>query len=356
MTLVDAISRPPLPGFAAIERLADATGIMQHSRLSVPDPEHGYCLDDNARALILMHRRRDLPDALHEHWTNVFADFVTRAWNRKRHCFRNFMSFDGDWLEEAGSDDSAGRGLWALGVTAAEARSPAQRAWALGLFDERAGALLGLGAPRAMAFCILGATAVLSKQGGNDRALAIVARFAPRLSRLAAAQTRPGWTWFEPVLAYDNARLPEALLRAGIASAQEDWVALGLKMLGWLADLQTAPEGHFRAVGSESFGRAHALPRRYDQQPLEAQGMVEACQAAYAATGAPVWLARAESAYAWFLGANDGKVALADPVTGECYDGLTPTGPNFNRGAESVLAYQLAACAIARLRVDGSAA
>lgn len=356
MTLVEAMARPLVPGFAAIERLADATGIMQHSRLSIPDPEHGYCLDDNARALILMHRRRDLPDALYEHWANVFADFVARAWNPERHCFRNFMSYDGDWLEEAGSDDSAGRGLWALGVTAAEARSPARRAWALGLFDEAAGALLGLRAPRAMAFCILGAAAVLGEEAGNGRASAIVATFAPRLSRLAAAETRPGWPWFEPVLAYDNGRLPEALLRAGLALARQDFVALGLATLGWLADMQTAPEGHFRAIGSESFGRPHASPNRYDQQPLEAQGMVEACASAFAATGAPIWRERAEWAYAWFRGANDGKVALADPVSGECCDGLTPAGPNRNRGAESVLAYQLASCAIARLRAEGSAA
>lgn len=356
MTQVKAISRAPIPGFAAIERLADATGIMQHSRLSAPDPEHGYCLDDNARALILMDRRHDLPEALHEHWASVFADFVARAWNRERRCFRNFMSYDGDWLEEEGSDDSAGRGLWALGVTAAEARSPAQAAWALGLFDEAAAALIRMRSPRTMAFCVLGATAVLGADRSNERAAAIVASLAPRLAGLAAVQARPGWTWFEPVLAYDNARLPEAMLRAGLASARQDWVALGLATLEWLAEVQTAPEGHFRAVGSESFGKVHALPSRYDQQPLEAQGMIEACAAAYAASGAALWLDRAEAAYAWFLGANDGRVALADPVSGECYDGLTPDGPNLNRGAESVLAYQLASCAIADLRSEGGAA
>lgn len=356
MTLVEANSRVPIPGFAAIERLADTTGIMQHSRLSVPDPAHGYCLDDNARALILMHRRRDLPDALHEYWANVFADFVARAWNSDRQCFRNFMSYDGAWLEEAGSDDGAGRGLWALGVTVAEARSPAQRAWARGRFDEAAGAMLGLTSPRAMAFCILGAAAALGEDRDNERASVMIATFATRLASLAAAETRLGWTWFEPVLAYDNGRLPEALLRAGLFLARADLIALGLATLGWLAELQTAPAGHFRAVGSESFGRLHALPRRFDQQPLEAQGMIEACAAAFAATGAPIWLERAEHAYAWFLGANDGEVALADPVSGECYDGLTPTGPNFNRGAESVLAWQLASCAIARLRACGEPA
>ena len=349
------ILRPPLLGFAAIERLADATGIMQHSRYSVPDPDHGYCVDDNARALILMHRRLHLPDAVHDRWVKVFANFVERAWNPARGGFRNFMSHAGAWLEEAGAEDSQGRAFWSLGVTAAEAASSAQRAWALDLFEEAAGPLLGLRSPRAMAFCILGAGALLGERPGHREAAAIIESFAPQLARLVSAYARPGWAWFEPVLAYDNARLPEALLRAGLVMGEKDFVEMGIETLGWLAALQTAEEGHFRPVGCESFGRAYALPARWDQQPLEAQGMVEACQAALAATGAPAWLDEAERAFGWFLGANDGGIALADPASGECYDGLTPEGPNLNQGAESVLAFQLAACAIGRLRADAVA-
>jgi hypothetical protein len=259
------------------------------------------------------------------------------------------MAHNGAWLEDAGSDDSNGRTLWALGVTAAAARTPALRAWAAALFDEAAAALAGLRSPRAMAFCLLGAVRA-------DRAPALVEDFADRLARSATGGARPGWTWFEPTLAYDNARLPEALLRAGLTPGREDYVKTGLATLEWLARLQLAPAGHFRAVGSESFGRPHAPPARYDQQPLEAQGMIEACEAAFAATGAPVWRERAETAFAWFGGANDGAVALADPATGECHDGLTPTGANLNRGAESVLAWQLAELGIERLRAapDGA--
>jgi hypothetical protein len=345
LTGLETISRPQ--GFAAIERLADATGIMQHSRYSVPDPDHGYCVDDNARALILMHRRRDLADAIHDPWVRVFANFVARAWNPARGRFRNFMSYDGAWLEEAGSEDSCGRALWSLGVTSAEARSPALRAWAAALFEEAAGPMLGLRWPRSMAFCVLGATAA------GNRGLAV--EFADRLARLASAEARPGWTWFEPELSYDNCRLPEALLRAGLMLDRNDLIDTGLETLAWIAARQTAPEGHFRAVGSESFGRAYCAPAQYDQQPLEAQGMVEACAAAFAATGDQTWIAEARKAWAWFHGANDGGVALGEPASGECYDGLTRTGANLNRGAESVLAYQLAACAMARLAEHGAA-
>ena len=331
-------ARAPGSGLAAIERLSDARGMMQHSRLDVPDPAHGYCVDDNARALILM-----VESGEERPWTGIFARFVADAWHPARRRFRNFMAHDGAWLEEAGSDDSNGRALWALGVTAAAARDPDLRAWAAGLFDEAAAALAALRSPRAMAFCLLGAVRA-------ERAPGLVADFADRLARLAARAARPGWTWFEPTLAYDNARLPEALLRAGLTLDREDYVKTGLATLEWLAGMQRAPAGHFRAVGSESFGRVHAPPALYDQQPLEAQGMIEACEAAFAAAGAPVWRERAETAFAWFGGANDGAVALADPASGECYDGLTPNGANLNRGAELVLAWQLGALAVARLR------
>jgi len=338
LTGLETISR--LPGFAAIERLADATGIMQHSRHSVPDPDHGYCVDDNARALILMHRRRDLADALHDPWAAVFANFVARAWNPERGRFRNFMSFEGAWLEEAGSEDSCGRALWSLGVTAAEARDPALRAWGAALFEEAAGPMLGLRSPRTMAFCVLAATAA-----GNK---AVALELADRLARLVSTWARPGWTWFEPQLAYDNCRLPEALLRAGLMLERNDLIDIGLETLAWIAAVQTAPAGLFRPVGSEGLGRIYGEPALYDQQPLEAQATVEACAAAFAATGDTAWIDRARAAFAWFHGANDGGVALADPVSGECYDGLTRTGPNLNRGAESVLAYQLAAGAMLR--------
>lgn len=338
------LKRPAI-GFEAIARLADSRGIMQHSKLGVPDPAHGYCVDDNARALILMHQRGD-----HQLWAEIFASFVADAWNPALGRFRNFMDCKGRWLEDEGSDDSSGRAFWSLGVTAAEARTEAQRAWALGLFEQASGPLLSLGSPRALAFCILGAAAVLDIYPANRQAATIVADFAPRLRRLVSTYARPDWAWFEPVLAYDNARLPEALLRAGMASGEKELVEVGIETLGWLAALQTAEKGHFRAVGSESFGRAYLPPAHWDQQPLEAQGMIEACAAAFAATGAPRWLDEAERAFGWFSGANDGGVALADPDSGECYDGLTPTGANLNRGAESVLAFQLSACAMDRLR------
>lgn len=340
---------PLAPDFRAVERMSDTTGMFQHSILSVPDRRHGYCIDDNARALILMHRIDPLDESERDKWTSVYAAFVQFAWNPDKRRFRNFMTFDRNWCEEAGSEDSNGRTLWALGVTAAEARDPKYRDWARMLFDETAAMSFDFGSPRALSFAMLGAAAMLKAHPGHALSRRMLDRFGGELLELLAESRRPEWEWFEIVLAYDNARLPEALIRAGVAMGRRDLLACGLRTLDWVETRQTAPDGAFRAVGTDSFGRAYADPLPFDQQPLEAQATIDACIAAWEATGAQRWADAAVRAYRWYLGQNDLGLPLASVRDGGCFDGLTPGGLNRNQGAESILALQLANCAISAL-------
>lgn len=340
---------PLTPDFRAVERMSDATGMLQHSIYAVPDRRHGYCIDDNARALILMHRIDPLRDDERDKWTSIYAAFVQYAWNADKRRFRNFMNFDRTWCEDVGSEDSNGRALWALGVTAAEARDRKYRDWGRVLFDETAAISFEFGSPRAMGFAMLGAAAMLQAHPGHAASIQILERFGGELVTLLEEARRPEWEWFEIVLAYDNARLPEALIRAGRALGREDFVKAGLSTLEWIISRQTSPEGKFRAVGSESFGRVYAEPLPFDQQPLEAQATVDACAAAFDATGDERWAREAERAYRWYLGQNDLSLPLASARDGGCFDGLTPAGLNRNQGAESILALQLANCAISAL-------
>ncbi|WP_448500882.1 glycosyltransferase [Sphingomonas sp.] len=337
------------PDFAAVERMSDATGMLQHSIFAVPDRRHGYCIDDNARALILMSRIDPLADDVRDRWTSVYAGFVQYAWNPDQRRFRNFMRFDRTWCEDAGSEDSNGRALWALGVTASEARAQKYRIWAASLFDQTASLALELGSPRAQAFAMLGAAAMLQAHPGHPLSTDLLTRFGDQLIALCDRARRPEWKWFEIVLAYDNARLPEALIRAGHALGRADFVACGIETLEWIADRQTSPEGRFRAVGTDSFGREYADPQPFDQQPLEAQATIDACAAAYGATGDSRWCLEAARAYRWYLGGNDLGQPLATADDGGCFDGLQPGGVNRNQGAESILALQLANCAISAL-------
>jgi hypothetical protein len=259
------------------------------------------------------------------------------------------MGYDRRWCEEEGSEDSCGRTIWALGVTMRDAPGAAYREWAAKLYGTAIGSVSTVRSPRAQAFVMLGAGAVLDRDPDDERSRILLDTLGNDLLALAKASSRPDWTWFEGVLAYDNARLPEALLIAGRHLGRADLIRCGLDTLSWLAGQQRTPEGYFRAVGSESFGRIQQSPLPYDQQPLEAQAMIDAAVAAWSVESDRKWVALAENAYRWFLGQNDLDMPLATPANGGCFDGLTPHGTNQNQGAESLLALQLSSCAMNRL-------
>lgn len=335
------ISLSATPGLLGLFAMSDSTGILQHGIGVVPDRRHGYCLDDNARALILMNVAQGLSPGERLGWSSTYASFIQHAWNSDRGTFRNFMNFERTWCEEAGSDDSFGRAVWALGHTAANAPDTDIAAWARRWFDTVIEHFATVDSPRAMAFGTLGACALLRTGEHHEQAWELAERSGAKLSSLLDASRRPDWAWFEAVLAYDNPRLPQALIEAGRILHRDDWVHAGLETLDWIADRQTASAGHFRPVGSQTFQLQHdQMP--FDQQPLEAQAAIEACAAAFAATGNRRWADHAQAAYRWFFGANDRSAVLADLASGRCRDGVNPRGRNENCGAESILAFQLA--------------
>jgi glycosyltransferase involved in cell wall biosynthesis len=348
------IDKPAVPeiesiGMSGLLRICDSTGILQHSIHSVPDRAHGYCIDDNARALMLMNRLSIKAEPQRSQLAATFAAFVQSAWNDATGEFRNFMDYRRNWLEESGSEDSCGRTIWALGATALEGCSPGQRNWAGGLFDATAQSALDFGSPRAIAFSMLGADYRLKADGPNDLATSMLTRGASRLGDLFRRASQPEWPWFESTLAYDNCRLSEAMIRAGIYLNNPDHIKLGVETLRWLNDQQTTPKGCFRPVGSDSFGRCQDVPMPFDQQPVEVWAAIDGAQAGFDATGDAIWLVNAQRAYDWFGGRNDRGLVVADPVTGTCRDGINPRGLNLNEGAESVLAYQLATCAMRKM-------
>ena len=346
--LVTAAAAPPArqapltatPGLSGVLAMSDGTGMLQHAKGTVPDRAHGYCLDDNARALMLVNVAGGLDDAEREPLQAAYAAFVQDAWNPELKAFRNFMSYDRQWLEDKGSEDSNGRALWALGHTVENGRDEALRKWARCLYDTALPHCGGFGSPRALAFAMLGAAAVLRVEPGHGASRAMLDRGADFLERLLGGARRPDWAWFETVLGYDNPRLSQALIEAGLALENRRYLAAGLETLEWIAGQQIAASGHFRPVGSDTFGHAFtALP--FDQQPLEAQAAIEAARAAHRATGEMQWYLHACAAWNWFFGANDRGVVLADLASGRCRDGINPRGANENCGAESILAFQL---------------
>lgn len=358
--LIETASAPPAepvpstarPSLAAVFAMSDGTGMLQHAIGVVPDRRHGYCLDDNARALMLTNLAAGLPEAERTQWALTYASFVQHAWNEELGAFRNFMRFDRTWCEERGSEDSNGRALWALGHTVENAPDQELREWALRWYETALPHCAGLGSPRTIAFAMLGAAAVLRARPGHRASHAMLTKGAEVLCHLLDRSRRPDWAWFEAVLGYDNPRLAQALIEAGEALGEQTFVAAGVETLAWIAERQVAPSGHFRPIGSDTFGKRHShLP--FDQQPLEAHAAIDAARAAFGATGDARWFEHATAAWDWFFGANDRGVILADLATGRCRDGINPRGANLNCGAESILAFQLAhysLIALARMR------
>lgn len=322
--------------------MCDDTGMLQHAVHSVPDRSHGYCLDDNARALLLACAlTSDGEEELGSKLTATLAAFVQHAWNPDNKRFRNFMSFDRHWLEEQGSEDSHGRALWALGEYANSNSAMSGRQWAIALFHDALEHVGSFKSPRSWAFTLLGLNGYCAMAPLDLRARSIQGLLAERLMARLTASATNDWIWFEDGLAYDNARFCQALIVTGGSVQKPAYTSAGLRTLRWLVDLQTLPTGVFRPIGTESFGDLRQSPKPFDQQPVEASAMISACLAAWRADRDPIWKREATQIFGWFLGKNDLQIPLADLETGSCRDGLHRDRANENRGAESVLSYLL---------------
>jgi glycosyltransferase involved in cell wall biosynthesis len=329
-----------------LHRLTDDTGMLQHATFAVPNYGEGYTTDDNARALILAIHIEQLGEAESigiETLVSRYLAFLAHAFNPENNRFRNFLTYDRRWTEAAGSEDSHGRALWALGTVLERSNNEALRGAAGRLFETAVPAVIAFSSPRACAFALLGIQEYLDRFPADRSAQHTRSVLATRLLELYGSNQSAEWNWFEDVLAYSNARLPQAVLIAGRRSSDGLMVSAGLGALNWLCETQRFPENdHFVPIGSRGFYRRGGEKARFDQQPVEAGGAVSACLEAYRATGEARWLSEAWSGFNWFLGKNDLQIALYDPATGGCRDGLHPERVNQNQGAESTLAFLMA--------------
>jgi hypothetical protein len=325
--------------------MTDSTGMLQHAAYSVPRYEHGYCLDDNARALLLMALVED-GGASNAKAVRVLASrylaFVSHAFNTDRGRFRNLMSYSRQWIEECGSEDSHGRALWALGAVVGRSLDPGRQSLGRHLFQAALPALERFTSPRAWAFALLGMNEYLRAWQGDGDVRSVRKTLAGRLLDLFHRTSRPEWPWLEDRLTYSNARLSQALIAAGSRMDRPEMTEAGLRSLGWLAEIQRSADGNFAPVGTDGFYVRGAHKAAFDQQPVEACAMVSACLEAQRATGDVRWAEHAKCAFSWFLGQNQLKQPVYDPATGGCRDGLHVDRVNQNQGAESTLSYLLA--------------
>ncbi len=341
----------PQPCFDHLLLLTDDTGILQHAKFTVPDRIHGYCTDDNARALIAVLLAREMiPEE--KDLTRLacrYLGFIHHAYNEESDRFRNFMTYERRWLEDEGSEDSHGRAVWALGVAVALAASESLSAAALNLFNRALPVMTKFQSPRALAFGLVGIHNYLSRFGGDSEVRRVRSVLAGRLYELYRSNAADGWPWIENTVNYANARIPQAMALSGWGMQDREMLQAGLQSLEWLIRIQTDPGGHFVPIGNRGWLTREGHRARFDQQPIEAQCMIEACVDAYRITGERMWALEAGRCFEWFLGANDLNVSLYDYGTGGCRDGLAADGANQNQGAESTLAWLISLLNMHRL-------
>jgi glycosyltransferase involved in cell wall biosynthesis len=324
-------------------RMTDSTGIFQHAAFSTPNFLEGYCIDDNARGLVLaviLGQAKEEPERMRTLATTYTA-FLHYALMPSTKRFHNHMSFDRRWLDPQGSEDSHGRALWALGVCVG--RSPFRSFHMLAgqLFAQTLPPVTEFSSPRAWAFALIGIHEYLRRLGGDTIARQTREFLTAELMRVFDAHATPDWCWFETELSYDNAKLAHALILSGRAMGRTDVFERGLQSLRWLVEMQTSEKGHFRPIGSNGFHHRGGPRADFDQQPIEAQATISACLAAYRATADAWWYEQAQKAFDWFIGGNDLGLEIYQPETGGCADGLHVDRVNENQGAESTLAFLL---------------
>ncbi len=327
--------------------LSDDVGVIQHAVKNVPNRETGYCTDDISRAFMvaLAHARLSPADRANQRLASNSLAFLHHA-QLEDGRFHNFMSYDRRWLDEIGTHDSCGRAVWALGYGVANAPNETWRSVCGRMLDRALLSLDKLEYIRSRAYAALGLAHALSAKQ-DDRYAQSLRILTAEIAGAYETTATDDWRWFENAMTYDNARLPEALLRAGQVLAEPRYVAMGLAALAFYESV-TVENGIHVPIGNDGWYVRGGRRARYAQQPLEANAMVDAQLAAFDGTGDATHVASAEVALAWYYGKNSRGVTMANG--GGCYDGLDEEAVNYNMGAESTLALLAAAYTMAQRR------
>lgn len=336
--------RPELPelDLSHLRLMTDVTGLLQHATFDVPRYSEGYCVDDNARALLFMtHVEEAGTEPLHvvRGLATRYLAFVHHAFDEESGRFRNFLSYSRAWQEERGSDDSHGRALWSLGAVIGRSSDPGRTGLAARLFHAALPAVATLESPRSWAYTLLGIDEYLRAFEGDGGVAAMRASLSAKLVERFHHSATEHWPWFEDRLTYCNARLPQALLVSAARVGDREMAAIAHRSLEWLVGQQIASDGRFSPIGTNGF-HVRGEPRaRFDQQPVEACAMVSACLDAHRISPKASWLDHARRAFQWFLGQNALDLPVYDTRSGGCRDGIHADRMNENQGAESTLSF-----------------
>jgi hypothetical protein len=328
----------PSINFEHIRNLTDDTGIIQHAVFSIPNRKEGYCIDDNSRALLLsvLAHKAELPKAELPN-LQVYLSYV-HYMQTKSGEFKNFMDYTKVAVEDRGSEDSFGRTIMALGYLINEGPASLVVKTGIGIFIKAVPHIDRLVSIRGIANSIIGVCQFIKFNYPDDTKANLVTKLANKMMQMYEENKRQNWHWFEPILTYDNAILPLALLNAYEITGNKDYLSVGMESISFL-ESKVFHDNMVSPIGNDGWFPREGVAARFDQQGIDIMAMVLMYQQAFRLTRDTKYQTRMYQSFQWFLGKNDLGVSLYDPSTGGCADGLHSEGINQNQGAESTIAY-----------------
>lgn len=336
-TIVNPLHLPPF-SLAHIKRLTDDTGIIQHAKFGIPNLKEGYCLDDNARALLMvLMAYQQKKDSLALDLSPIYLSYIHYMQN-KDGTFRNFLSFNRNFLDEVGSEDSFGRTIWALGYLLGHPPNDAYYQTGKLMFLDAAPNFEKLKSIRGIANTMIGISYYLRSNIADDIMTERLRNLAHKLIKQYEDNSTPQWKWFETLLAYDNGILPLALLHAAEILNDEKITKYALETMNFLTGI-TLKDGFLSIIGNKEWYKKDEERSMFAQQPIDALAMILMYHQAFHLTMDKEYLNKLYISFMWFLGENDLRLSLYDFETKGCCDGFESDGVNRNQGAESTLAY-----------------
>lgn len=334
---LDLLILPPF-SLTHINRMTDDTGIIQHAKFGIPNLKEGYCLDDNARALLMvLMAYKQMKDKRALELSPIYLSYIHYMQNSNG-TFRNFLSFSRNFLDEVGSEDSFGRTIWALGYLLGNAPNDAYYQTGKEVFFNAAPNFENLNSIRSIANSMIGISYYLKSNPSDDSMTERLRNMAFILLKHYNDNSSAEWKWFESLLAYDNGILPLALLHAAEILNDEKITQVALESMDFLTS-HTLQNNYLSVIGNENWYKKEGKRSTFAQQPIDAMAMVLMFHQAFHITHNKKYLSKLYTSFLWFLGENDLRMSLYDFETKGCCDGFENYGVNRNQGAESSLAY-----------------
>jgi len=341
-----------------VSRLTDQTGIIEHCTFTTPNRKEGYCIDDNARALLACLKVGKREKKTAQQLIHIYLGFLVRACDKKG--FHQDLDPDLTWKDDAGVEDGFGRAMVSLGEAILSAPQDNQRSTATHVFDRQAYLIPTIKYLRVMAQAIIAISKRIKFKGKRktnyfgkkplDLKKELIV-LSDKLVKNYQKKSSRSWKWFEDIIAYDNGRLPYSLFIAFQVTKNKKYLKIAKESLDFLIkQTYDSSKNCFSFTGNKGWHRKNKKPAVFDQQPIEAGSMVEVCAKAYEVLKDPKYLHFAETAFLWYSGKNIVGLSMIDNITGGVYDGLEPQKVNENEGAESILSYILACQALKEIK------